>query len=177
MWNDAYAFDQLVMISKDVTLANALTKVYGLRLCQSKIYGSQTLAKLFCGFIIYGYAWFSVISRYVLLEYNDIFQKKVHTQKLILNNELMISVYQYCYICKHYFEQTGITFQKDYQCKCRGSACLGKYSCVNIVKKCFGMMYYEPVLRILDDFERINENTTDDVIGEKLGYIVSCQVY
>ena len=31
MWDDAYAFDQLIMISKDVT------KVYGLRLCQAKI--------------------------------------------------------------------------------------------------------------------------------------------
>ena len=38
-------------------------------------------------------------------------------------------------------------------------------------------MYYEKALRLLANLERVNEDTTDDLLGEKFGYIVSCQVY
>ena len=38
-------------------------------------------------------------------------------------------------------------------------------------------MYYEKVLRLLANFERVNEDTTDNLLGEKCGYIVSCQLY
>ena len=37
MWDDAYAFDELDIISKDATLIDGLTKVYGLGLCHAKI--------------------------------------------------------------------------------------------------------------------------------------------
>ena len=37
MWDDPYAFDQLDMLSKDVTLPDILTKIYGMRLCHAKI--------------------------------------------------------------------------------------------------------------------------------------------
>uniref|UniRef100_A0A7S1ZKM7 1,3-beta-glucan synthase n=1 Tax=Ditylum brightwellii TaxID=49249 RepID=A0A7S1ZKM7_9STRA len=40
-----------------------------------------------------------------------------------------------------------------------------------------GMMYYEKALRLLANLERLDENTTNDLMGEKFGYIVSCQVY
>jgi callose synthase len=40
-----------------------------------------------------------------------------------------------------------------------------------------GMMYYEKALRLLADMERIDEDTTNDLMGEKFGYVVSCQVY
>ena len=36
-WDDPYTFDQLDMISKDVTLADVLTKIYGMGLCHAKI--------------------------------------------------------------------------------------------------------------------------------------------
>ena len=35
----------------------------------------------------------------------------------------------------------------------------------------------EKVLRFLDNFERVNEDTKNDLLGEKSGYIVSYQVY
>ena len=38
-------------------------------------------------------------------------------------------------------------------------------------------MHYEKVLRFLDNFERVNKDTTNDLLGEKFGYIVSYQVY
>ena len=38
-------------------------------------------------------------------------------------------------------------------------------------------MYYEKVIRFLDNFERVNEDTTDDLLGIKFGHIVSYQVY
>lgn len=40
-----------------------------------------------------------------------------------------------------------------------------------------GMMYYEKALRLLANLERLDDDTTDDLMGEKFGYIVSCQVY
>ena len=35
------------------------------------------------------------------------------------------------------------------------------------------MMYYEKVLRPLANLEQFNEDTTNDLLGEKFGYIVS----
>lgn len=40
-----------------------------------------------------------------------------------------------------------------------------------------GMMYCEKALRLLANLERLDEDTTNDLMGEKFGYIVSCQVY
>jgi len=40
-----------------------------------------------------------------------------------------------------------------------------------------GMMYYESALRLLANLERNTEGTTNDLMGEKFGYIVACQVY
>lgn len=40
-----------------------------------------------------------------------------------------------------------------------------------------GMMYYEKALRLLANLERLDDITTDDLMGEKFGYIVACQVY
>jgi callose synthase len=40
-----------------------------------------------------------------------------------------------------------------------------------------GMMYYEKALRLLANMERLDEDTTNDLIGEKFGYVVSCQIY
>jgi len=40
-----------------------------------------------------------------------------------------------------------------------------------------GMMYYERALRLLANMERLDEDTTNDLIGEKFGYVVSCQIY
>ena len=38
-------------------------------------------------------------------------------------------------------------------------------------------MYNEKVLRLLSNLERVNEDTTDNLLGEKFGYIVSYQLY
>jgi len=38
------------------------------------------------------------------------------------------------------------------------------------------MVYYGKVLRLLANLEGINEDITDDLLGEKFGYIVLCQV-
>lgn len=40
-----------------------------------------------------------------------------------------------------------------------------------------GMMYFEKALRLLANLERLDDSTTDGLMGEKFGYIVSCQVY
>lgn len=40
-----------------------------------------------------------------------------------------------------------------------------------------GMMYFEKALRLLANLERLDDGTTNDLVGEKFGYIVSCQVY
>jgi len=40
-----------------------------------------------------------------------------------------------------------------------------------------GMMYFEKALRLLANLERLDDDTTEDLMGEKFGYIVACQVY
>jgi callose synthase len=40
-----------------------------------------------------------------------------------------------------------------------------------------GMMYCEKALRLLANLERLDDDTTNDLMNEKFGYIVSCQVY
>jgi callose synthase len=40
-----------------------------------------------------------------------------------------------------------------------------------------GMMYCEKALRLLANLERLDDDVTNDLLGEKFGYIVSCQVY
>jgi callose synthase len=40
-----------------------------------------------------------------------------------------------------------------------------------------GMMYCEKALRLLANLERLDEDTTNDLMGEKFGYVVACQVY
>ena len=40
-----------------------------------------------------------------------------------------------------------------------------------------GMMYFEKALRLLANLERLDDDTTNDLMGEKFGYIVACQVY
>ena len=39
------------------------------------------------------------------------------------------------------------------------------------------MMYFEKALRLLANLERLDDDTTNDLMGEKFGYIVACQVY
>ena len=51
----------------------------------------------------------------------------------------------------------------------RGSTGLGKYSRTKIVKNCFGILYYERVLRLLGNLKRINEYTTDNLLAKKFG--------
>jgi len=40
-----------------------------------------------------------------------------------------------------------------------------------------GMMYYKKVLKLFANLVRVNEDTTDDLLGEKFGYIVLGQEY
>lgn len=40
-----------------------------------------------------------------------------------------------------------------------------------------GLMYCEKALRLLASLERIDDDTAQDLLGEKFGYVVSCQVY
>jgi len=40
-----------------------------------------------------------------------------------------------------------------------------------------GMMYYEKALRLLANLERLDPDTTNDLLNEKFGYIVTCQIY
>ena len=40
-----------------------------------------------------------------------------------------------------------------------------------------GMMYCEKALRLLANLERLDDDVTNDLLGEKFGYVVSCQVY
>jgi len=79
----------------------------------------------------------------------------------------------------NYLERTGIQdeeklWSKKYAEDTRRWASIRAQTLSRTVN---GMMYYERALRLLANMERLDEDTTNDLIGEKFGYVVSCQVY
>jgi callose synthase len=79
----------------------------------------------------------------------------------------------------NFLERMGITdeekiFSKKYIDETRRWASIRAQTLSRTIN---GMMYCEKALRLLANLERLDEDTTNDLMGEKFGYVVSCQVY
>mmetsp|Transcript_6636 Transcript_6636/g.16316 ORF Transcript_6636/g.16316 Transcript_6636/m.16316 type:complete len:2130 (+) Transcript_6636:270-6659(+) len=79
----------------------------------------------------------------------------------------------------NYLERTGIKDEEKLWSKrhAEGTRHWASIRSQTLSRTVNGMMYYEKALRLLANMERLDEDTTNDLIGEKFGYIVSCQVY
>lgn len=79
----------------------------------------------------------------------------------------------------NFLERLGIQdedkiFSKKYIAETRKWASIRSQTLSRTVN---GLMYCEKALRLLANLERLDGETTDDLMGEKFGYVVSCQVY
>ena len=79
----------------------------------------------------------------------------------------------------NYLERTGIKDEEKLWSKkhAEGTRRWASIRSQTLSRTVNGMMYYEKALRLLANMERLDEDTTNDLIGEKFGYVVSCQVY
>ncbi len=79
----------------------------------------------------------------------------------------------------NFLERMGISdeekiFSKKYSDETRRWASIRAQTLSRTVN---GLMYCEKALRLLANLERLDDETTNDLMGEKFGYVVSCQVY
>lgn len=79
----------------------------------------------------------------------------------------------------NFLERMGLTdeekiFSKKYSDETRRWASIRAQTLSRTVN---GLMYCEKALRLLANLERLDDETTNDLMGEKFGYVVSCQVY
>ena len=193
MWDDAYASDQLDMISKNVTFKGVLTKVHGLVACHpDDVMPKSKEARRRLNFFVNSlfmdmpdapsihdmFSW-NVMTPYYS---EDVTYTKADLEQR--TDALGVSTLLYLQTLfrtdwNNFLERLSIhdedkIWSKKYIEEARIWASNRAQTLSRTVS---GMMYYEKALRLLANLERVNEDTTDDLLGEKFGYIVSCQVY
>ena len=192
-WNDAYASDQLDDVSQNSNFQAVLKKLYGL-LCmhpddaEPKSKEARRRLTFFVNSLFMDmpdapsihdmFSW-NVLTPY----YNEdvTYSKKDLEQR---SDALGVSTLLYLQTLyrndwSNFVERLGIKdedkiFSKKYEEETRRWASNRAQTLSRTVN---GMMYYEKALRLLANMERLDEDTTHDLLGEKFGYIVSCQVY
>jgi len=193
LWNDTYASTQLDTLAQNTLFAKVLTKVHGLVAClpddvEPKSKEVRRRLTFFVNTLFMDmpdapsihdmYSW-NVLTPY----YNeDIIYTKADLEKR--TDALGVSTLLYLQTLyrsdwNNFLERMGIkdeekVFSKKNLQETRRWASLRAQTLSRTVN---GMMYYEKALRLLAKMERMDDSTTDDLIGEKFGYIVSCQVY
>ena len=192
-WNDDYASDQLDDISKNSTFKAVLRKLHGL-LCMHPDEAepkSKEVRRRLTFFVnslfmdipdapsIHDMFSWNVLTPY----YNeDVTYSKGDLEKR--SDALGVSTLLYLQTLfradwNNFLERQGITdedkiWSKKYVDETRRWASIRSQTLSRTVN---GMMYCEKALRLLANLERLDEDTTNDLMGEKFGYVVSCQVY
>jgi len=193
MWNDAYASDQLDEISKKVTFKGVLTKVHGLVAChpddvEPKSMEARRRLTFFVNSLFMDmpdapsihdmFSW-NVMTPYYS---EDVTYTKADLEKR--TDELGVSTLLYLQTLfrsdwNNFLERNGINEEeKVWSDKfIEETRVWASIRAQTLSRTVSGMMYYEKALRLLANLERLDEDTTNDLMGEKFGYIVSCQVY
>ena len=193
LWDDAYASDMLDDMSRNVTLKAVVKKVYGLVACHpddvepksKEVHRRLTffVNSLFMDMpdapsIHDMFSW-NVLTPY----YSEdvIYTKNVLTQR---SDALGVSTLLYLQTLyrndwNNFLERMGLPddekiWSKKYISETRRWASIRAQTLSRTVN---GMMYYEKALRLLANLERLDDDTTNDLISEKFGYVVSTQVY
>jgi callose synthase len=192
-WDDSYASTQLDDTSKNATFKAVLKKMHGL-LCmhpddaEPKSKEARRRLTFFVNTLFMDmpdapsihdmFSW-NVLTPF----YNeDVTYSKSDLEKR--SDALGVSTLLYLQTLyrsdwNNFLERMGITdeekiFSKKYIDETRRWASIRAQTLSRTVN---GMMYCEKALRLLANLERLDEDTTNDLMGEKFGYVVSCQVY
>lgn len=192
-WDDAYASDALDDAARDDTFKKVLTKLQGLVACHpdevepksKEVHRRLTffVNSLFMDIpnapsIHDMFSW-NVLTPYyketVTLTKGEL---ETRTDALGVSTLLYLQTL-YKADWANFLERVGLkdeekVWSKDVMKETRQWASIRAQTLNRTVS---GMMYYEKALRLLANLERLDDQTTNDLMGEKFGYIVSCQVY
>jgi callose synthase len=193
LWDDAHASDQLDIVSKNVTFKAVLKKSHGLVACHPDDVEpkSKEVRRRLTFFVnslfmdmpnapsIHDMFSWTVLTPYYS---EDVTYTKEDLEKRA--DALGVSTLLYLQTLyrtdwNNFIERLGIEdedkiWSKKYINETRKWASTRAQTLSRTVH---GMMYYEKALRLIADLERIDDDTTNDLMGEKFGYVVSCQVY
>lgn len=193
LWDDAYASDQLDEIARNITYKAVLKKTYGLVAChpdevEPKSAEVRRRLTFFTNTLFMDmpdapsihdmFSW-NVLTPYysepVAYGKDDLEQR---TDALGVTTLLYLQTL-YRSDWNNFLERLGIhddekIWSKKYVNETRRWASNRAQTLTRTVN---GMMYYEKALRLLANLERLDNDTTNDLLNEKFGYIVSCQVY
>jgi len=193
LWNDAYASDQLDLCAKDKMFSKVLAKVYGLVSCHpDDVEPKSKEARRRLTFFVN--SLFMDIPEAPTIQ--DMFSWNVmtpfyaedvtYTKKDLETRSDALGVSTLLYLQTLYKndwnnflerlnikDEDKIWSKKNYEAT-RIWASLRSQTLTRTVS---GMMFYEKALRLLARLERLDDETTNNLMGEKFGYVVSCQIY
>lgn len=192
-WNDSYASDQLDEISRNANFCAVLKKIHGL-LCmhpddaEPKSKEARRRLTFFVNSLFMDMpdapSIHDMFSWNVLTPYysEDVTYSKADLEKR--TDALGVSTLLYLQTLfkndwANFLERLGIkdeekVWSSKYMEETRRWASIRAQTLSRTVN---GMMYCEKALRLLANLERLDEDTTNDLLAEKFGYVVSCQVY
>lgn len=192
-WDDSYASEQLDEVSKSITFKAVLKKIHGL-VCMHPDDAepkSKEVKRRLTFFVntlfmdmpdapsIHDMFSWNVLTPYYS---EDVTYSKSDLERR--SDALGVSTLLYLQTLyradwNNFLERTGIIdeekiWSKKFIDETRRWASIRAQTLTRTVT---GMMYCEKALRLLANLERLDEDTTKDLMGEKFGYVVSCQVY
>eukprot|EP00594_Rhizosolenia_setigera_P001547 CAMPEP_0178945756 /NCGR_PEP_ID=MMETSP0789-20121207/3908_1 /TAXON_ID=3005 /ORGANISM="Rhizosolenia setigera, Strain CCMP 1694" /LENGTH=2019 /DNA_ID=CAMNT_0020625675 /DNA_START=629 /DNA_END=6688 /DNA_ORIENTATION=+ len=193
LWNDSYASDQLDVCAKDQMFTKVLSKVHGLVNCHPDDVEpkSQEVKRRLTFFVnslfmdipdappIQDMMSWNVMTPFysedVTYNKRDL---ETRTDALGVSTMLYLQTLHRA-DWNNFLERNGIDdeekiWSKKYINETRRWASLRAQTLMRTVS---GMMYYEKALRLLANLERVDDDSADNYISEKFGYIVACQVY
>jgi callose synthase len=194
LWDDSYASSQLDKISSDAIFKEVLTKVNGLVAChpddvEPKSKEVRRRLTFFVNSLFMDMpnapSIHDMFSWNVLTPYYSEFVMYTKGDLEKRTDELGVSTLLYLQTLfrgdwDNFLERLNIKDQeekiwsKKILKETRMWASLRSQTLFRTVN---GMMYYEKAMRLLANLERMDESTTNDLLGEKFGYIVSTQIY
>mmetsp|Transcript_15122 Transcript_15122/g.33800 ORF Transcript_15122/g.33800 Transcript_15122/m.33800 type:complete len:1076 (+) Transcript_15122:3108-6335(+) len=192
-WNDEYASDQLDDASRDIVLKQVINKIHGLIAChpddvEPRSKEARRRLTFFVNSLFMGIpdapSIQDMLSWNVMTPYysEDVTYSKADLERQ--TDALGVSTLLYLQtLFKHdwsnFLERMDITDDSKIWSKknIEETRIWASIRAQTLSRTVSGMMYYEKALRLLANLERIDDDTTDDLLGEKFGYIVACQVY
>eukprot|EP00567_Pseudictyota_dubia_P000459 CAMPEP_0197467590 /NCGR_PEP_ID=MMETSP1175-20131217/65644_1 /TAXON_ID=1003142 /ORGANISM="Triceratium dubium, Strain CCMP147" /LENGTH=2205 /DNA_ID=CAMNT_0043003667 /DNA_START=287 /DNA_END=6905 /DNA_ORIENTATION=+ len=193
LWDDAYASDQLDVCCQNITFKEVLTKVHGLVACHPDDVEprSQEARRRLTFFVnslfmdmpdapsIHDMFSWNVLTPYYS---EDVMYSKSDLETR--TDALGVSTFLYLQTLfradwTNFLERVGIQDEEKVWSKkvINETRLWASLRAQTLTRTVNGMMYFEKALRLLANLERLDDDTTNDLMGEKFGYIVSCQVY
>jgi len=193
LWDDAYASDQLDDMARNSMFGQVLTKVHGLTVCypddvEPKSKEARRRLTFFVNSLFMDmpdapsihdmFSWNVMTPFYsedVLYNKNDLEKR---TDALGVSTLLYLqTLYKNDWV--NFLERLGITDEEKVWSKkvMNETRIWASIRAQTLTRTVSGMMYFEKALRLLANLERLDDETTNDLMGEKFGYIVACQVY